>query len=143
MKHEKELQDLVQEISGIDHSALHGKVLKSYLINAYNILVIHQAVLRYRGFPESEKYDEIIPCEEPGFYSNKIQDVGGKRMSLNELKEILMERGKDLRVFSLLSPATMGGPVLSSYAYKPLGLNHHLKQGMKRISDDRNFVRKI
>jgi hypothetical protein len=142
---DEELWELVDHISTMDYSSLQGKKLKAYLINVYNILVIFRIQVEQRGEQKYVHRDEgmLSPIEDARFYKIQINIVGGKSMSLNELKEMIMGVSRDFRVYSLLSPGTMNGPALPSYVYKASGLNRKLKQGMKRIASDRNFVRKI
>src|SRR5438105_1491455 len=48
---DEELYELVDHISTTDPSALQGKKRKAYLINAYNILVIHRIKVKQMSIP--------------------------------------------------------------------------------------------
>lgn len=126
------LKILLSDISSIDPGSLREKELEVYLVNVYNIFVIDQ-VLRF--------YPLKSPFEIPRFFTRHDFNMGGRYISLNEMKDILMSKYSDLRIFCLLCNASLGSPILEDHSYKLWGLNRKLNKRIKNISNDRNFVR--
>jgi hypothetical protein len=130
----EELNALLQHIAVISPAFLKDKELKAYLINVYNILVIHQ-VIQY-GILTS-------PLEAEIFFTRGNLNIGGIAMSLKEIRDMIFLRCPDFRVYSVLSSGILGSPVLYDHCYKPAGLKRRLNKNMKKISEDRNFVRHV
>jgi len=128
------LKVLLNNISSIDPGSLRGKKLKAYLINVYNIFVIDQ-VMRF--------YPLISPYEASGFFTRRDFNIGGRSVSLNEVKEILMNKFPDLKIYGLLCNGSVGSPLLADHVYKARGLKKILNQQIKKIANDRNFVRLV
>jgi hypothetical protein len=129
-----DLNLLLSNIASIDPGSLHGKKLKAYLINVYNLFVIDQ-VLRF--------YPLISPYEAKGFFTRRDFNYGGRSVNLHEVKEMLMKKYSDIRIYGLLCDGSLGSPMLKDHCCKAHGLNRALKQRFKNMSGDRNFVRLV
>jgi hypothetical protein len=129
-----DLNALLQNIATISPAVLKDKEFKAYLINVYNILVMHQ-VIQY-GIP-------LSPMEAEKFFGWRNLNIGGRAMSLNEVRDMIFLHCPDFRIYSALSNGTLGSAALYDHCYKPAGLNRRLNKNMKKISEDRNFVRHV
>lgn len=127
------LTPLVSEISTTDLSALRGNERKAYLINAYNLLVINQAL---------ENYPLKSVLDVSGFFDGKKQTVGGRKLTLNQLeKDLILKEFKDARLHFVLVCGATGCPPITNFAYQPSELEAQLNRQTRAALNDVTFIR--
>jgi len=131
----KQLNVLVKEIAELDLSnkRVTPDFLKSFYINAYNILVIKQVV-------------DLYPIEGPlkveGFFNGMKHTVMGQELTLDQLeKETLYKQFPDPRLHFVLVCAAKGCPPLASYSYKPGQLEKQLVTRVEKVLNLDSFIR--
>ena len=106
---------------------------KALLINAYNLFVI-------KGIVDS--YPVASPLKVAGFFDRKDFDVGGRKVSLNELeKDILIKQTQDPRLHFVLVCAAVGCPKIAGFAYEPQKLEEQLDDRTGLAMNDPYFTR--
>ena len=124
---------LVEHIAGTDPASLSGDAKKAYLINTYNILVIHQAVSSY---PLKSVLDK------GGFFDGSKFAVGGKQLTLNGLeKGVILKEFPDARLHFVLVCGALGCPPIVDFAYSADKLDAQLDRQTKRALNDNDFIR--
>lgn len=127
------LTPLVDEIAAADLASLQGNERKAYLINAYNLLVINQAL---------ENYPLKSVLDINGFFDGKKQNVGGRKLTLNQLeKDLLLKEFKDARLHFVLVCGATGCPPITSFAYQPNQLEAQLDRQTRLALNDSAFIR--
>ncbi|MEM6769750.1 MAG: DUF547 domain-containing protein [Bacteroidota bacterium] len=127
------LTPLINEIAQADLSTLKGNDRKAYLINAYNLLVINQAL---------ENYPLKSVLDVNGFFDGKKQNVGGRKLTLNQLeKDLLLKEFKDARLHFVLVCGATGCPPITSFAYQPNQLESQLDRQTRLALNDATFIR--
>ena len=133
LKGSGDIAPLVKEIGVVNLVGLSGDVKKAYLINAYNILVINQAL---------ENYPLKSVMDVSGFFDGKKQTVGGKKLTLNQLeKDLLLKEFKDARLHFVLVCGATGCPPITNFAYQPNKLESQLDRQTKLALNDGKFIR--
>lgn len=126
-------QPLVDQIAAIELSGLTGDERKAFLINAYNILVIDQAV---KSYPLKSVLDQ------GGFFDGNKHTVGGKQLTLNQLeKELLIKEFGDARLHFVLVCGALGCPPITDFAYSAGKLETQLEQQTRQALNDDQFIR--
>lgn len=106
---------------------------KAYLINCYNLLVIH-AVLQNYPIEKLEDTDK--------FFKKDKYLVGGENITLDHLEyKIILKNYKDPRLHFVLVCAAKGCPPIPSYAYTPGDLNNQMNTQCQHALDDPNFLK--
>lgn len=124
---------LIAQIAATDPDGLSGNDRKAYLINAYNLLVINQALENY---PLKSVLDVV------GFFDGKQQDVGGEKMTLNQLeKNLLLKVYDDARLHFVLVCGALGCPPITNFVYRPSKLEAQLNQQTKLALNNPTFLR--
>ena len=134
-KEPRTLNALVKEIAELDLSnkRVTADYLKSFYINAYNILVIKQVV---------DRYPIDGPLKVAGFFDGIRHTVMGQEMTLDELeKGTLYKQFSDPRLHFVLVCAAKGCPPLVSYSYKPTGLDKQLTTRTREVLNLDWFIR--
>jgi len=134
-KEPRTLNALVKEIAELDLSnkRVTADYLKSFYINAYNILVIKQVV---------DRYPIAGPLKVEGFFNGIKHTVMGQEMTLDELeKGTLYKQFPDPRLHFVLVCAAKGCPPLASYSYKPTGLERQLTTRTREVLNLDWFIR--
>ncbi len=128
------LHNLVRQIADLDLSnkRVTPSFMKSFYINAYNILVIKQVV-------------ELYPIEGPlkveGFFNSLRHEVMGQDLTLDQLeKEILYEKFPDPRLHFVLVCAAKGCPSLADFAYQPSTLEEQLAERTTKVLNSESFI---
>jgi hypothetical protein len=128
-----ELTELTDYVGTRVPAQLSPAERKAYLINAYNLLVIEQAV---------ERYPLKSVLEQSGFFDSEKQVVGGRRLTLNELeKRVLFGEFPDARLHFVLVCGALGCPPITNFAYRPDELDAQLDRQTRRALDDPRFIR--
>ncbi len=133
IQNEQPLQPLVRQIKEADLQSFTPDEQKAFLINAYNLLVIHKA---------SQHYPLTSVLDVPQFFDKKDQWVAGKKVSLNQLeKEWLFTDFPDARLHFVLVCGALDCPPITDVAYRPALLEKQLDQQTKNAVDDKQFIR--
>ena len=133
LKASGELQPLVDGIATIDLNSLKGNERKAFLINAYNLLVINQALANY-------PLKSVLDVK--GFFDGNKQNVGGRRLTLNQLeKDLLLKETNDARLHFALVCGALGCPPITNFAYQPGQLDAQLDRQTKAAVNDARFLR--
>ncbi len=132
LKSSGELGALVDEIAALDLASLAATERKAYLINAYNLLVIHQVL---------ENYPLRSVQDIGGFFDANKYPVGGKKMTLNQLeKDLLLKEYRDARLHFVLVCGANGCPPITNFAYLPAELEDQLELQTRLALNDPAFV---
>ena len=127
------LTPLVEEIATVDLNKLSGNERKAYLINAYNLLVIHQVL-------KNQPLKSVLDVN--GFFDTKKQTIGGRRLTLNQLeKDLLLKETGDARLHFVLVCGAVGCPPITDFAYTPDQLDAQLDRQTRKALNDRTFLR--
>lgn len=106
---------------------------KAYLINCYNLLVIH-AVLKHYPIERLEDTEQ--------FFKRDKYSVGGDMITLDHLEyKIIFKDYKDPRLHFVLVCAAKGCPPIPSYAYTPGDLSNQMNLQCQSALDDPNFLK--
>ena len=133
LKASGDLEPLVAKIAATDPTSFSGNDRKAYLVNAYNLLVIDQAV---RNYPLQSVLDVS------GFFDAKKVTVGGRRLTLNQLeKDLLLKPYQDARLHFVLVCGALGCPPITDFAYTGAGLEAQLERQTRRALNDATFIR--
>lgn len=133
LKASNDLTPLIGHINTTDPNSLSGNDRKAYLINAYNLLVINQTL---------ENYPLKSVLDVAGFFDGKKQNVGGKKMTLNQLeKELLLKVYDDARLHFVLVCGALGCPPITNFAYQPAKLEAQLNKQTKLALNNPTFLR--
>ena len=128
----EKLKELIAFIEKYDYSKNEAEE-KAYLINVYNLFVIHQVV---------ENWPLASPQQLSGFFQADNFTLGGKKISLNALEnELLRPVYEDPRFHFVLVCAGRGCPPIVNFAYRPESLNAQLEQQTKLALNDNGFIR--
>ena len=105
---------------------------KAYLINAYNLFVIHKIVSN----------EEIAsPSSNPNFFTEKTNVLNGKKVSLNEIEnEFLRKKYSDPRFHFVLVCGAIGCPPIANFAYTPKDLHNQLDERTVAALNNDGFV---
>ena len=108
---------------------------KSFLINAYNLLVI-------KGV--SVKYPVKSPLDIAGFFDKLTYTIAGKKITLNDIEnKMLRAKYNDARLHFVLVCGANGCPPLLSDAYLPKTLEAKLNQQATKALNNPNFIKVI
>ena len=127
------LRPLLAEIAEVDLNSLSGSERKAYLINAYNLLVIGQAL---------EHYPLNSVLDVNGFFDRVKHTVGGRQLTLNQLeKDLLLREYEDARLHFVLVCGALGCPPITEFAYQPSQLEAQLERQTRLALNDPNFIK--
>ncbi len=130
----KELTALIEKIKSTELEQLTEAEKKAFLINSYNLLVIHQI---------GQNWPIRSVTEVPGFFDANTFSVGGKKITLNGLENKLIRAVyHDPRIHFVLVCGAVGCPPIISAAYKPENLGEMLDRQTIRALNDPDFIRK-
>jgi hypothetical protein len=126
-----EIDSLVKIIG--DYSPINGQDKKAFLINAYNIFAIKQL---------ADAYPVKSPQDVKGFYDNKIFNILGKKISLNDIENIeLRKEYKDPRLHFVLVCGALGCPPIINESYTPENLETQLTNQTKLALNNDDFLK--
>lgn len=128
-KNDQSLDELVKYIETHDIIELEEK---AFLINAYNLIVIHK-IVQNRPF-QPTNFD-------PAFFTEKSIVVNGKNVSLNDIEnKLLRKKYNDARMHFALVCGAVGCPPIANFAYRPEKLNEQLTQRVKQALSGESFL---
>lgn len=123
----------VAEIATTKLDAASPAERQAFLINAYNLLVIHAA---------AEVYPIPTVLDVPGFFDRKKYPVAGQSMTLNELEKIhLLKEFGDPRFHFVLVCGAVDCPPIADKAYRPELLDQQLDAQTRAALNDPTFNR--
>jgi len=129
---EKDLDDLIRQISSLSLNGLSETGEKTILINVYNIFVIKQVI---------ENYPIDSPHAVEDFFTAKRLNLAGTALSLNGLeKNILLKKYPDPRLHFALVCAAQGCPKIRSEAYFEESLDRQLNEQSQTTIRDMYFA---
>lgn len=127
------LLELIQRVENADINGLDTETRKAFLINAYNLHVIHAAT---QSFP----LNSVL--SESGFFDRKKITVAGQKITLNELeKGMLLKPYKDARLHFVLVCGALGCPPITNFAYRPDQLEQQLERQTRLAINNPQFIR--
>ena len=130
---QNDLRELVGIIAHSDCMDLNNAGKKAWLINAYNVSVIHGII---------KDYPTDSPMNIKGFFDRKIHNLGGEKYSLNDIeKGVLYKQFPDSRLHFALVCAANGCPPLLDKAFRPVSVDKQLQEVTLLALRDDNFVR--
>lgn len=133
LKASNDIKPFIDKIATTDPATMTGNDKKAYLINAYNLLVINQAL---NNFPLKSVLDVN------GFFDAIKQNVGGRKLTLNQLeKELLLKEYNDARLHFVLVCGALGCPPITNFAYTPAKLEAQLSKQTKMALNNPAFLR--
>ncbi len=126
------LNALVKSIEEMNVDQLAEPNRKAFLINSYNLLVIHQVV---KNWPTNSV------MEIPGFFESNKFEIAGKKMTLNDLEnDEIRKVYNDPRVHFVLVCGAKGCPPIINRAYLPSTLDKQLTEQTKKAMNDPIFI---
>jgi hypothetical protein len=128
------LNQLVEMVKNINVSPTSTEIYQAFWINSYNLLVIKGIV---DNFPLNS------PLHVDGFFDKMQHEVGGKKITLNEIENELL-RAKfpnEPRFHFVLVCAGLGCPPIIDAAFKPKILENQLQKQTSLALNDPNFIR--
>ncbi|GLR16436.1 DUF547 domain-containing protein [Portibacter lacus] len=133
IKQGEDLESLIAIIEQASYAELDPDTKKAYLINAYNLLVIHETI---KGYPTSSVQDI------PGFFDRKKIKIAGREMTLNDMekKEILKEFD-DPRLHFVLVCGALGCPPITNFAYQGSDIDNQINSQTKKALNNPEFIK--
>ncbi len=127
------LEEILGVAKGISVSASNAKNYQAFWINAYNVSVIKGIV---------DNYPTRSPLDIKGFFDKMTYQLGGKRITLNDIENKQL-RGKfdDARFHFVLVCAGLGCPPIIPQAYRPESLDSQLTKQTQLAINDSKFLR--
>ena len=128
----KEIEELTILISQISPEKLTPIERKTFLINAYNLLVISEVINHY-PISSTKKIN--------GFFEKIKHQVGENRWTLNQIEnEQIRKEYEDPRVHFVLNCAAVSCPPVTNFAYFPTLLEGQLDAQTTIAINDSNFI---
>lgn len=124
----KELIHLIETIQVKDSSNQQ----LCFWLNSYNLLSIYTV----SKHPHTKSILEI-----DHFYTKETYNVGGEKLNLLGLRNIIIKKYPDPRVFFLLSDGAIGSPQIAKKAYTPKNITSELNKKTKTGVNSHTFVR--
>jgi len=105
---------------------------KAFLINTYNLIVIHKVTLN----------DPIQSTNsDPGFFTDQSALVNGENTSLNDIEnKMLRKKYKDARLHFALVCGAVSCPPIANFAFTPEKLDEQLTQRAKQALSGESFL---
>jgi hypothetical protein len=132
LQNSTQFKSLITAIADADLTGASDELKKAFYINAYNLLVIDQALQSY-------PINSVQSIAK--FFDKKNITVGGNKMSLNKFeKGIIFEVFPDERLHFVLVCGALGCPPITNFAYHPDKLDAQLEKQTKLALNDNGFV---
>ena len=133
VKNDARLNELIQTVETANVSGASDATKKAFYINAYNLLVINEAVKAY----PIKSVQEIT-----GFFDRKKVTIAGETFTLTSFeKERLLKPYQDARLHFVLVCGALDCPPITDFAYTPEKLDEQLNQSTKLALDDAGFLK--
>ncbi len=132
-KNDKELAALIDMSNTIAVDKSDENTYKAFWINVYNLGVIEQIV---------ENYPVNSPMKINGFFSGNKRNLGGKKITLNDIENKLLRGNfKEPRFHFVLVCGAVSCPPIVDYAYTPSQLESQLEKQTKLALNNDDFIR--
>lgn len=126
------LNEVINALESTEPASLKGNEKKAFLINAYNILVIHAIV---------QKYPTKSVMKIAGFFDRYKHKIGESSYTLNELeKDVLFKEFNDPRLHFALVCGAVSCPPLGSKPFTATGLESELKTITRRALNSERII---
>ena len=127
------LNELLEMAKGISVSKDKIAEYQAFWINGYNLLVIEGIV---------KNYPIKSPLDKPGFFDKNKNEIGGKRITLNDIENKLLRENfpKEARFHFVLVCGGLGCPPIINEAYTPSKLDAQLERQTKLALNDPEFI---
>ncbi|MFN6944346.1 MAG: DUF547 domain-containing protein [Cytophagaceae bacterium] len=133
INHPSDLNELVKYIGKANLAKADENVVKAFYLNAHNLLVVYSVV---------ESYPIRSPYDVEGFYNQKLHNVAGEMITLEQLEnEKIFNSFRDFRMVFALSNGMNGSFPAPEQAYSPNKLERQLEMRMRLAANNENFVR--
>lgn len=133
LKSDEQLTSLIKRIETADLSNTNEATQKAFLINAYNLLVMHEVI---------KLYPTPSVQEAGGFFDRNKVTVAGKKYTLTQFEKTeLLEVYEDARLHFVLNCAAVSCPPIVDFVYHPDSLEVQLNRQTQLALDDSNFLR--
>ncbi|MDY7395125.1 DUF547 domain-containing protein [Aureibaculum sp. 2210JD6-5] len=131
-KNPDKLNEILKIAKAISIEKTDADKYQAFWINAYNISVIKGII---------DNYPIKSPLDKAGFFDRIKHEVGGKKITLNDIEhKLLRAQFKDPRFHFVLVCGAVGCPPLISKAYMPNTLDAQLEQQTK-LSINGSFIK--
>jgi Protein of unknown function, DUF547 len=100
----------------------------AFWLNAYNALVLKTVVDHYPIRGKSPAYPAKSIRQVPGAFERVSHQVGGRRLTLDQIEQTILSRFNDPRLFFAIGRGSVGGGRLRSEAFAPARLESQLAE---------------
>ena len=129
----KATAQLVDFIAQFDYTSLTDEEEKAYLINTYNVLVIH-------GVCQNYPLNSLLKIF--GFFDQQKWKIGPQQMTLDDLeKGYLLKKYPDPRLHFALACGAKGCPPLAETAFRPETVEAQLDERTTSALNDEQFIK--
>lgn len=128
-----EVDKLYASLNTIDLAKVSDDEIKSFYINAYNIIVIHQ-IAKY--------YPLKSALDRNGFFDKVKHNVAGENLTLDQIeKGKVILKFRDPRVHFAFSCAATGCPELANFGFNPEMIEQQLVSRTTNAVNNPNFIK--
>lgn len=127
-----ELDSLMEFIGKADYENAAVETRKAFLINAYNLIVIHQI---------KANYPIASPMDVSGFFEVNTFKISGAEMTLNHLENnVMRKKYPDPRYHLVLVCGAIDCPPIDNKAFQPESLEEHLESRTMNALNNDGFI---
>ncbi len=127
------VESLYKQIGEMSLTGADENEIKSFYINAYNIIVIYWV---------AKHYPLKSPLDNSGFFDKVKHIVAGEPLTLNALEiKKLLQPYKDARFHFALACAAKSCPPLASFAYTPAKVNQQLDERTVLALNNKEWIK--
>lgn len=132
LKASDDLSTLINVIETQDFKELNKETKKAYLINAYNLLVINEAV---KAYPIGSVQDIA------GFFDRKKVTIAGTQSTLTDFeKKEILDQFEDPRLHFVLVCGALGCPPITDFAYEPQNVERQIEDQTTKALNNPSFI---
>ena len=129
----QDLEKLIEQVDNFDLMSVSDQTKKAFLINAYNLHVIHKV---------AQQYPIRSVQDDNGFFDPQKVKVAGMQLSLSKLEnELLLKVYGDARLHFVLVCGAIGCPPITDFAYRPELLEDQLEQQTRLAINNPEFIK--
>ncbi|MEM6725691.1 MAG: DUF547 domain-containing protein [Bacteroidota bacterium] len=133
LQENQELENLIEQVGTIDLKDVSDQTRKAFLINAYNLHVIHKV---------AQQYPIRSVQDVNGFFDPQKVKVAGMQLSLSKLEnELLLKDYRDARLHFVLVCGAIGCPPITDFDYRPELLEDQLEQQTRLAINNPEFIK--
>ncbi|WP_196890760.1 DUF547 domain-containing protein [Aureivirga marina] len=132
-KNTKSLDELIELSNEITVPKSNANEYKAFWINVYNLGVIKQI---------ADNYPINSPLDVGGFFKSNKMNLGGKKITLNDLENKLLRGNfEDPRFHFVLVCGAISCPPITDFAYRPEILDKQMDKQTKLALNNPEFLR--